>query len=154
MSLNNELADRRAFFMKNFPMIEIGRERVDVRSGEILKNTCPVCGYLSLDCRDAFEICSICFWEDDGLDDYEIDSESEPNHMTLLEARKKFRNSKQQLLSSVNDNLVRSKIKLSFLMLDNLIDQNESDLEKITAVQNELILLFEKNKIDGIEMLI
>lgn len=35
--------------------------------------TCPSCGYPILNERGAFEICSICDWEDDGQDDAEAD---------------------------------------------------------------------------------
>jgi hypothetical protein len=31
--------------------------------------TCPCCGYPTIALRDAFEICSLCAWEDDGQDD-------------------------------------------------------------------------------------
>jgi len=31
--------------------------------------TCPSCGYPTIDARAAFEICSLCAWEDDGQDD-------------------------------------------------------------------------------------
>jgi hypothetical protein len=30
---------------------------------------CPCCGFPSLPERNAFEICTICWWEDDGQDD-------------------------------------------------------------------------------------
>ncbi|MFI8189745.1 CPCC family cysteine-rich protein [Streptomyces sp. NPDC085946] len=29
---------------------------------------CPCCGFLALGERSTFEICSVCFWEDDGQD--------------------------------------------------------------------------------------
>ena len=31
-----------------------------------MRVACPCCGYLSLSEPGAFEICGICFWEDDG----------------------------------------------------------------------------------------
>ncbi len=58
--------------------------------------TCPCCGYPMLSERVAFEICLLCWWEDDGLDDDEqgypgdLDRVSGPNHMTLREARMNF----------------------------------------------------------------
>jgi len=82
----DNLKARRDFFQENFP-IKIGRQRTDVNSLDILKNSCPVCGYLTLDERDAFDICGICFWEDDGIDDFEENQDSGPNHMTLKEGR-------------------------------------------------------------------
>lgn len=46
---------------------------------------CPCCGYRSLRELKAYEICRVCFWEDDGTTD--LDNVSGPNHMTLREAR-------------------------------------------------------------------
>lgn len=50
---------------------------------------CPCCGYRSLENRGEYEVCHVCFWEDDGSDD--PDRLSVPNHMTLREARENFR---------------------------------------------------------------
>ncbi|MCA9716363.1 MAG: hypothetical protein KC468_16950, partial [Myxococcales bacterium] len=49
---------------------------------------CPCCGYLTLGARGAYEICPVCFWEDDGSDD--LDRHSGPNHMALREGRRNF----------------------------------------------------------------
>ena len=154
MNSEDELKIRRDFFTTNFPMIKIGKERTDANSKEILRNTCPVCGYLTLDERDSFEICSICFWEDDGIDDFEANLVSGPNHMTLKEARHKFQTAKNILLNSKNDNSIKSKISTDFLKLDNLIVNNSKNKELVLKVQNELIELFFQNKIYGIENLI
>ena len=37
--------------------------------GEIVKYTCPCCGYKTLDEEppNTYDICEICFWEDDGF---------------------------------------------------------------------------------------
>ncbi|MEM6260308.1 MAG: CPCC family cysteine-rich protein [Planctomycetota bacterium] len=32
---------------------------------------CPCCYYLTLEERGGYEICPVCFWEDDGQDDYD-----------------------------------------------------------------------------------
>jgi len=34
---------------------------------------CPCCGYKTLKERGEFEICPVCFWEDDGQDDDDAD---------------------------------------------------------------------------------
>lgn len=34
---------------------------------------CPCCGYRTLGERGGYEICSVCFWEDDGQDDHDAD---------------------------------------------------------------------------------
>lgn len=50
---------------------------------------CPCCEYRSLQVRGEYEICRVCFWEDDGMT--ELDRASGPNHMTLREGRLNFR---------------------------------------------------------------
>lgn len=50
--------------------------------------SCPCCRYRSLRERGVYEICRVCFWEDDGSHD--PDRISGPNHMTLREARANF----------------------------------------------------------------
>ena len=34
---------------------------------------CPCCRHKTLRERGAFEICAVCFWEDDGQDDHDAD---------------------------------------------------------------------------------
>ena len=47
---------------------------------------CPCCGYFSLSSEGGYEICAVCFWEDDGVrDPTEV---SGPNHLTLADGRK------------------------------------------------------------------
>ena len=54
--------------------------------------TCPCCGYPMLTERDGYEICHLCFWEDDGQDDPHADERwGGPNgRYTLTEARQNF----------------------------------------------------------------
>jgi len=49
---------------------------------------CRCCGSLSIHERGVYEICPVCFWEDDGLQD--LDTVSGPNHMTLREGKKNY----------------------------------------------------------------
>lgn len=52
---------------------------------------CPCCGYATLSARGDFEICTICWWEDDGQDDHNADKErGGPNKSSLTAARKNF----------------------------------------------------------------
>jgi hypothetical protein len=52
---------------------------------------CSCCDYLTLSSRGEYDICPVCFWEDDGLDITRLDTHSGPNHMTLREGRENFR---------------------------------------------------------------
>lgn len=49
---------------------------------------CPCCGFLCLPRRGHYDICVVCFWEDDGTTD--PSTFSGPNHMTLHDARRNF----------------------------------------------------------------
>jgi len=54
---------------------------------------CPCCRYRTLTCRGGFEICEVCFWEDDGQDDHDADVvRGGPNgSLSLSQARENFR---------------------------------------------------------------
>ncbi|MFG2656055.1 CPCC family cysteine-rich protein [Streptomyces sp. NPDC048425] len=42
---------------------------------------CPCCGFITLAERGAFEICDVCYWEDDGQDEHDADEvRGGPNH--------------------------------------------------------------------------
>jgi len=54
---------------------------------------CPCCGCKTLHERGMFDICSVCFWEDDGQDEYDADVvRGGPNgSLCLTEARANYR---------------------------------------------------------------
>jgi len=64
-----------------------------VSTPEYKRVACPCCGYLTLSERGGFEICPVCWWEDDGQGD--LDAEvvrGGPNgDLSLAEARANFR---------------------------------------------------------------
>lgn len=49
---------------------------------------CPCCAFLTLPERASFDICPVCFWEDDGNDD--PDGDQGPNGVTLRVARQNY----------------------------------------------------------------
>lgn len=53
---------------------------------------CPCCGRLTLKGRGMFEICPVCFWEDDGQDDHDAEVvRGGPNRrLSLTEARRNY----------------------------------------------------------------
>jgi Cysteine-rich CPCC len=53
---------------------------------------CPCCGYLTLDTRGEYQICQVCFWEDDGQDDRDADTvRGGPNGtLSLTRARRNY----------------------------------------------------------------
>ncbi len=55
---------------------------------EKVRYNCPCCHYITLSERGQYEICPVCFWEDDGSEDPE--EYSGPNHITLQEGRDNY----------------------------------------------------------------
>lgn len=73
-------------------------DRIDNRSvlqpkRDGVKYACPCCHCLTLDSRGSFEICPVCFWEDDGQDDADADTiRCGPNRsLSLTQARQNYR---------------------------------------------------------------
>lgn len=67
---------------------------VNVQSGpEEGPYACPCCAYITLGQRGCYEICPVCFWEDDGQDDHDADEvRGGPNRgLSLTEARRNFK---------------------------------------------------------------
>lgn len=50
--------------------------------------SCPCCEFKTLPTKGEYDICPVCFWEDDGSTDPSY--YSSPNHMTLAQARDNF----------------------------------------------------------------
>jgi hypothetical protein len=57
-----------------------------------MKYTCPCCGYKTLDEKptDTYEICGICFWEDDGVQFRDPNYEGGANEVSLRQAQHNF----------------------------------------------------------------
>jgi hypothetical protein len=52
---------------------------------------CPCCGHATLTERGCYEICPVCFWEDDGQDNHDADRwRGGPNRVSLTEGRVNF----------------------------------------------------------------
>ena len=53
---------------------------------------CPCCGCLTLMDRGEYDICEVCYWEDDGQDDHNADAVGGPNgRLSLTQARANYR---------------------------------------------------------------
>lgn len=58
---------------------------------EMPKYRCPCCRYATLEEGGRYEICHVCFWEDDGQDDDADDVRRGPNGLlSLTDARANF----------------------------------------------------------------
>ena len=80
-----ELARRRSWFDEYVSRLEGQPSELPLR--------CPCCCCQTLGERGAFEICPVCFWEDDGQDDYDADVvRGGPNgKLSLNQARLNYR---------------------------------------------------------------
>ena len=70
------------------PFENVNKPRQPVKSYR-----CPCCGYKTLCERGGYEICQVCFWEDDGQDDHDTDeARGGPNgSLSLTQARLNYK---------------------------------------------------------------
>lgn len=54
-----------------------------------MKYPCPCCGYKTIDSDGHYDICPICFWEDDPFQKVNIDEEG-ANKISLVEAQANY----------------------------------------------------------------
>ena len=52
---------------------------------------CPCCGYYTLESVGEYEICPVCFWEDDPLQREKPDYEGGANELSLNECRENYK---------------------------------------------------------------
>lgn len=73
---------------------------------EVIGNTdhlekCPCCGYRTIKERGFYEICPVCYWEDNGVD--EINRYSSPNHMSIEDYRQKNVRLNEEMVERYSD---------------------------------------------------
>lgn len=69
-------------------ILRIKHEKVIVEGEVEILEECPCCGYRTLDEKCDWDICKVCFWEDDGTIDF--NKVSGPNHITLRKGKENF----------------------------------------------------------------
>lgn len=55
-----------------------------------MKYKCPCCGYKTLTSRGEYDICPVCFWEDDPFQDECPDCAGGANSVDLVHAKNNF----------------------------------------------------------------
>ncbi len=135
-----EINNRRKYFSIHFPAIEDCGDNDSIT----LPNSCPACGYNTLDSRWGWEICTICFWEDDGQDNHNADTVlGGPNHSYSLNGyRAKIYTWMQRLKSGayeLSENELRAGAALN--ELDNFIQNNEQDVSIVVNQINTVCAL-------------
>ena len=56
-----------------------------------LKYKCPCCGYYTLDNLGEYDICPICYWEDDAFQSENPDHDGMSNGVSLNQARENYK---------------------------------------------------------------
>jgi hypothetical protein len=57
-----------------------------------VKYICPCCGYLTLDDKPgSFDICPVCYWEDDNIQRNDPNYKGGANGISLIEARENYK---------------------------------------------------------------
>ena len=103
----DEIAQRVQWFANDLNALEDSAQRFEATPGP---HRCPCCGYMTLKARGAFEICPVCFWEDDGQDDHDAAiARGGPNgSLSLTVARMNYRTigvCEERFLSNVRNPL-------------------------------------------------
>lgn len=146
MTDNQKIADilrRREYFQTCFPAIEGSEGK---KTGP-LPNSCPFCGYLTLDTRSGWVICSFCFWEDDGQDNHDADLVyGGPNGEDSLTAyRLRLYDWMTGLKRNTRDqNTAESLIGSELLILDSYIAAGETNRRAVLDKIRLLAALFDK----------
>lgn len=94
------------------------------------KDKCPCCGNRTLDPynRGYYDICPVCFWEDESAENDNPEKASEVNHISLIETRKNFNKygaCKKELVKYVRKPNEDEKVIDNISDLDVKIDDNE-----------------------------
>lgn len=94
---------KREFMVKAFTEYAM-RKRVFMKSAEGVRYSCPCCHYKTLESRGDYDICPVCFWEDDGQDDTDADADQifGPNHMSLTQGRQNY-----QKIGAISERLLQ-----------------------------------------------
>ncbi len=69
---------------------QIGHNIIRIEGKPKVLKSCPCCGRRTIEEHEIYDICPVCWWEDDGSDNDSADQHSGPNHLSLLEARLNF----------------------------------------------------------------
>jgi hypothetical protein len=67
-----------------------------------LNFACRCCGFLTISEHGNYEVCKVCFWEDDPIQAREVDYRGGANEMSLNEAKESFK-----LLGAVSKNYLQ-----------------------------------------------
>lgn len=129
----------------HFPALEGCNARRDISFP--LSNSCPICGYLTIETRCEHDICSFCFWQDDGQDNPEANKDYiGPNNASSINAYRFEMYDWMNKLKEGEENAINNKIGYELKKLDNYIFHNESDRQVVMNQIDLLSKLFDKSR--------
>lgn len=130
-----QILKRREYFNNFFPKITGCDYRKDIDFK--LPNSCPACGYYTLEGRCSWEICQLCFWEDDGQDDFDADKIfGGPNgDYSLTKYRIEFFDDFENYK---NENK-STELIVDLKLLDKYIFSNEQDFKKVELLLENIL---------------
>lgn len=141
----SDILKRREYFDLHFPPIERCDARQDISYS--LSNSCPICGYMTLETRCDHDICSFCFWQDDGQDNPDSDKDYiGPNSVSSITD---FRIETYDMLTELKKcrgNEIQNKIGLELRILDNFISGNDIDKQYVMSQIELLSHLFDETR--------
>lgn len=135
----SEILARRKYFDLHFPPIARCDARNDIPYN--LSNSCPICGYMTLQSRCSHEICAFCFWQDDGQDSPDAEREYiGPNDVHSIAA---FRIEIYDWMKTLKENIsskdsLEQSIGKELATLDGYINSKKAE-EQIVLKQIELL---------------
>ncbi len=99
-------------------------------------NTCPACGFPTLEYRTAWESCIICDWEDDGQDEDDADEVyGGPNQDWSL---RDYRGEAENQLAAIRRN--KNRIAAILVELEIYIESNDqANSSRIEALVKSLV---------------
>ena len=83
--------------IRDMVMLDSDERAIDMEKERATDNTaaqrfrCPCCGHYTLTEAGAYEICPVCFWEDDPVQEEDPDYEGGANELSLNECRENYR---------------------------------------------------------------
>ncbi len=105
--------------------------------------SCPCCGFYTIDERGSFEICIICWWEDDGQSNLDAEKvRGGPNgKYSLADARRNFRQHGHMYNAGEGIDIVehpsKERMALVTYILDHFRDEFTGDEETLSHLFDE-----------------
>ena len=111
-----------------------------------MKFKCPCCGYrtLSSEKRGSYEICPVCYWEDDKVQFVDPEYKGGANRVSLRQARANFKSfgaCEPELVAKVRKPLEDEvKVMVHVVYTDNTGKSGERELDKILAGSKTMVV--------------